>query len=107
MYQEKAKRWGSSQEVKQAIADKAFMNLMQLSDLRLSGNSKRSLVELFYAESANIVYFMIKELGEYRFVSFCRRLKEGDSFEEALHGAYGRFRDVEGLNRIWEDYLKK
>ncbi len=107
MYQEKAQRWGSHQQVQQAMEDGTYLNLMQLAELRMSDDAKQSLVELFYAESASAVTFLIKELGEYRFVNFCKHLKDGDSFEKALSSSYGRFHNVEGFNKVWEEYLRK
>ena len=46
-------------------------------------------------------------LGEYRFVNFCRKLKDGAPFIEAMRQAYGRFDTLEDLNRAWVDYLKE
>jgi len=65
------------------------------------------VVDLFYAESASVIYFLIKEFGENRFETFCRKLKYGSPFFEAMKGAYGRFGTVEELNQAWVDYLKK
>ncbi len=107
MYQEKAKRWGANRLVQEAMANGTFLSLNELDSLQLTSNTDQHLIELFYAESASMVYFMITELGEYRFGNFCRRLKEGDSFKKALESAYVRFHDQDDLNKVWVDYLKK
>lgn len=107
MYQEKARRWGSTKDVQEALANGTFLSLQQLTDLQLSNNSDQNLVNLFYSEAASIVYFMITQLGEYRFVNFCRELKEGNSMEEALKVAYVRFSNLDALNKAWVDYLKQ
>ncbi|MDP8264936.1 MAG: peptidase MA family metallohydrolase [Candidatus Aceula lacicola] len=103
MYQEKAKRWGANQEVKSAIQDKSFCSL---SDLRLTRKSSQSDVNLFYAESASVVYYLISEFGSFKFLNFCRNLKKGLSFNRALKKSYYRFENVNDLNKTWVGYLK-
>ncbi|MCK5581181.1 MAG: hypothetical protein KAJ18_07895 [Candidatus Omnitrophica bacterium] len=107
MFQEKAQRWGAHKEVKKVIKNGRFKSLTELSQLRLGRNSSTELVSLFYSEAASIVSYMVKELGEYRFVSFCRRLKEGKTFEQALRSAYSRFSTIKDLNKSWVDFLKR
>jgi hypothetical protein len=107
MYQEKAKRFGAHQVVKKAVENGEFIALNDLTNMRLYNSSPADQLELFYAESASIVYYIISELGEYNFVRFCRALKEGKPFEEALENTYPRFRNLEDLNRAWLNYLEK
>ena len=75
--------------------------------MRLYNNSPDSQLQLFYAESASIVYYIISELGEYKFVRFCRALKDRRSFQEALQDVYVRFKDLDDLNRAWLNYLEQ
>jgi len=107
MYQEKAKRWGAHQEVKKAIENGSFIPLPELSRVRLSGLSDKALVNLFYAESASFMNYFINEQGKYRFIKFCRKLKSGKKFDQALRAVYVRFKSVEDLNKSWYRYLKK
>ena len=106
MFQERAKRWGANDIVRKAIDDGSFIPLTDLSEMSLGPNTPSAIIDLFYAESASIVYYMIVELGQYRFVNFCRALKEGKNFEQALYSAYFRFKNVEDLNNAWITYLK-
>ncbi|MDP8265989.1 MAG: peptidase MA family metallohydrolase [Candidatus Aceula meridiana] len=106
MYQEKAKRFGVNGEVKRALENETFIPISKLSKMRLTRSSSRAAVDLFYAEAASIVYFLIADQGRFRFMSFCRNLKQGNSFEQSLHKAYGRFKDTDDLNRAWVNYLK-
>lgn len=106
MYQERAKRWGSHQKVRQAIADGTFMPLEVLHRKRLTHDSSREEVELYYAQAASIVYFLIEEQGDFRFSMFCRKLQEGYSFMNALQKTYPRFESLDDLERAWIDYLK-
>jgi len=107
MYQEKARRWGSHQTVKKALQEGTFIPLEDLSKTRLNHQSPRDLVELFYAESASVVYFLITEHGNFRFLNFCRQLKNGSTFERAFELAYPHIRNIQKLNDLWVVYLKK
>lgn len=107
MYQEKAKRWGANKDVKKAIAENRFIPLTELSSIRLYSNTDKEFVQLFYSEAASIVYYMITELGEYRFADFCRELKSGKTMESALSVTYYRFKNLDELGKAWMDYLKK
>jgi hypothetical protein len=107
MYQEKAKRFGAHTIVKTAVEKGEFIALKQLTDMRLYNTSPPGELELFYAESASIVYYMISELGEFNFMRFCRALKEGRSFTESLQNIYVRFRNLDDLNRSWLNYLEQ
>jgi hypothetical protein len=106
MYQEKAKRWGAHDEVRKAMENGTFKPLNELSIMRVKHGTKRDLINLFYAESASIVNFMINEFGDQRFVHFCRKLKDGNPFSWSLDSVYARFKDVDDLNDAWVKYLK-
>jgi len=106
MYQEKAKRLGANKAVKEAMQNGTFIPLSKLSHMRLYMNSKQELVELFYAESASIVYFMITELGEQQFFMLCRELKNNISFGAALEKVYLKFKNLDELNQSWVDFLE-
>lgn len=106
MFQEKAKRWGAHKVVKRAIKDGMYIPLDRLSQFPLNAETSRENIELFYAESASVVYYMIQELGEHRFVRMCQFLKDGESFLTSLPEAYGRFRGLADLERGWLDYLQ-
>ena len=107
IYQEQAKRWGSHDAVRQAIDDGTFVPLNQLTLTHLRQNTDQDQVELFYAESASVVNYLITELGQYRFVRFCRELEDGSPFEWALDQVYTRFKNVEALNQAWIQFLKQ
>lgn len=106
MYQEKGKRWGANQAVRTAIADGKFIPLNELSLMNLAYNTDKDLVTLFYAESASVVYYLITEFGDYKFVRLCRKLKEKKSFEQALMETYPMFNSLEDLNRRWKAYVE-
>lgn len=107
MYQEKAKRIGANKIVKEAILNGQFIPLTQLTDMRLYMNSDRKTVELFYAESASILNFMINELGSSHFYKLCAELKENTPFETAITKIYMYINNLEMLNKKWVTYLKE
>ena len=106
MYQEKAQRWGSHVTVREAIKNGTFKTLDELSMVRLKYQSDKDLVNLFYAESASAVNFLISEYGDQRFVRLCRELKEGGPFDWAIDTVYVRFKSIADLNKAWVRYLE-
>ena len=74
MFQEKAKRWGANTAVKQAMEQGSFLSLKQLSEIVLKQDTDPKMIDLFYAESASVVYFLITEFGQYRFQGFCQEI---------------------------------
>ncbi len=104
--QEKAKRLGSKRIVKEAIENGQFIPLSQLSGVRLYKDTKAQTVDLFYSESASVVYYMITELGRQEFYMLCNELKNNTPFQEALHKVYLRFKNIDELNQAWVDYLQ-
>jgi hypothetical protein len=106
MFQERAQRVGAHETVAKALKNGQFIPLTQLTNMRLYSDTPTEEVQLFYAESASVVNYLISELGEHRFVKLCRELKSGRNFMEALGSSYGRFSSIEDLNRAWVNYLK-
>lgn len=106
MFQEKAKRVNASKFVKDAMLNGQFIALTQLSDMRLYMNSDRQQVELFYAESASVVNFLMNEFGRNRFLKLCEQLKASVSFNEAFSIAYPSIDTLENLNKKWVNNLR-
>ena len=106
MYQEKAKRLGVNKAVEEAIKNGQFIPLSKLTNVRLHSNSDENSVQLFYSESASVVYFLITELGEWNFHKLCRELKQNTPFAEALTKTYMRIRSFDDLNKMWMQHLE-
>ncbi|MFZ5799877.1 MAG: peptidase MA family metallohydrolase [Candidatus Omnitrophota bacterium] len=104
-YQERARRWGSNQKVREAIKNNMFIPLNELSRRALSSADKDT-VELFYAEAASVVYYLITTFGRFKFENFCEELKSGKPFEQALASAYVRFDNLADLEKAWKGYLQ-
>lgn len=107
MYQEQARRWGAHETSRAALENGTFMPLKEMALLELSDKMNNDLVQLFYAESASIINYMIGELGQERFVRLCRKLQEGEPFDWTLESVYVRFKGSDQLNDAWVKFLKK
>lgn len=107
MYQEKAKRFGADKLVETALEDGSFIPLQELTHVQLTNKSESALVHLYYAQAASIINYMINELGEHRFVQFCRKLEDGPPFDWALKSVYVRLDNTTELNKAWVNYLKR
>jgi len=106
MNQEKARRWGSHDIVRKAMKDGTFKTLDELTITSLRYKTSKDLVDLFYAESASAVNFLINEYGKQRFVRLCRKLQEGGPFSWALDSVYVRFKAVSDFNDAWVKFLE-
>jgi len=59
---------------------------------------------IFYSQSTSIVNFLLEKFGKDKFVFFCRRIRDGQSYEEALTATY-KFVDLVELGDAWIDYV--
>lgn len=107
MYQEKSRRLGAGDQVKKAIKNGQFIPLTQLMDMRLYNETPEATVQLFYAESASVVNFLITEFGALRFHKLCLELKENTRFPDALAKIYMRIKSIEDLNKMWVKHLEE
>lgn len=107
MYQEKARRYGATAEVKKAIKQGTFMTVEELTSIHLTNESPQETIELFYAEAASLFNFIMKNIGNLRFARLCRDFQDGGDFEQALERVYPRFRSLEQLNDLWVRSLGK
>ncbi|HNV23585.1 MAG TPA: peptidase MA family metallohydrolase [Candidatus Omnitrophota bacterium] len=106
MYQEKAKRWGAHQQVKKSLEENSFIPLSALTNFKMDRVVDATTIDLFYAESASIVNYLIREGGIEKFNRLCDELKEGRPFEWTLKSVYVSFKTVDDLNKSWVKYLK-
>ena len=105
-YMEESKRWISKKAVKKAIEQNTFMPLDELSKISPHSIQDKNTIDLIYAESASIVYFLIVKQGRHNFVNFCKALKNGKRLDEAIKKAYIKYKNVKELNDAWVRYLK-
>ena len=83
------------------------MSLEKLSQLNIGFVEDKSVVELYYNESVNVVEYLISRFGKDNFVKLCKALKERKNFEQAVTEAYRVFKNLEDLNKNWLKYIKE
>lgn len=104
-YLEKAERPERLRIARGLVRSKLFMPLDELQEV----NRLYILImpDVFYAESASVIEFLISVYGKDKFVEFCRRLRDlrGDQgWEVALADVY-KFKDISELNARWMNFL--
>ncbi|MCF7887479.1 MAG: hypothetical protein K9L71_03605 [Candidatus Omnitrophica bacterium] len=59
---------------------------------------------IFYSQCFSVMDFLLKRYGRNRFTVFCRRVRDGENWEDALIASY-RFRSLEELEIKWINFL--
>ena len=83
--------------VKQAI----YINLNRLTDIK---DSTLVVPQVFYAEAASLIVFILDTYGRDKFLDFSRALQGGDDWRQALNNTYG-FRDLQDMEAKWKEYV--
>lgn len=107
MYHEKARRVGAHRLVRKAIENGQFIPLTQLTNMQLYKDSRPEAVELYYAEAASVVNFMMTQFGPVHVSQLCRALKDRLRFEQALAKVFVPVRDLEDLNKRWRAFVEE
>lgn len=82
-----------------------FHQLLPFSELDRGFGESQGRVNLAYAESADVVRFLLRGRDQRRFVSFIGRVRGGETFDGALGDAYGT--DVRRLEYEWREEAAK
>ena len=82
-----------------------FRQLLPLSDLDRGFPQRQDEVNIAYAESADVVRFLLRGKDHLRFVSLLERVRDGAPFDHALADAYGT--DVRKLEYQWREECAK
>jgi hypothetical protein len=80
-----------------AEANNALISVRSLSS-PFSAYTDKSL--LAYAESNEIVFFLINEYGREKMFELLHAFRQGSGYDEALNRVYGF--DMDGLNALWQ-----
>lgn len=60
--------------------------------------------DIFYAQSASVVVFLLNKYGKDSFLDFSRKLRDGIQWEKALLDTY-HFASVEEMQTAWKDFM--
>lgn len=104
-YLEEAKRVGAQALVLRSLRDKTFIHFSELNKITVYDLRQRGDVDLFYAESVCVVNYLIEKYGVAAFNDFCKKIKDGKSFDRALSYSYFYIRSSGDLAEFWEQYL--
>jgi len=80
-------------------------NYIPLAELSSMRDYNSIIPAVFYSQAASIVDFLLRRFGRERFVLLCRRLRDGQDWQEALKSIY-RFEDLGELEKLWIANLK-
>lgn len=102
---DKSQRFTSKNIVKDAIKKGAFIELARLSNMNPLAMNDKNSVDLFYAESINVVDYLMDKFGRDSFVLFCQTLRDKKDLDAAIRYAYP-FSDLSELEEGWKHNLK-
>jgi hypothetical protein len=72
--------------------------------LFLTGNN---LVATYYIEAVSLVGFLIEKFGKNEFTNFCRSLRDGNNWEEALTTVYStHIHNLNDFDDQWKEYIE-
>jgi hypothetical protein len=81
-----------------------FMDLNELGEVT---RVNLMMPDIFYAEAASLIEFLLKVYGKDKFLDFCRalrELREDQSWKVALFEVY-KFNSMEEMNRAWIKFI--
>lgn len=82
---------------RELVEEGRYMSLKELSRLKSYGQISP---QAFYSQSASIIEFLLNNFGRDDFVVFCRRLRDGEEWKEALLKTY-KFENLDALQEAW------
>ena len=107
-WEEPAKRAISKKIARYLVAtvkDFHTQDLMTTDVRKLHDDEK---VHYFYMQSVSLVDYLIKTYGPAAFTEFCRGLRDGKKFEDALKAAFpGKMETINDLDTRWREYASQ
>ncbi len=92
--------------VKRAIEAGTTIPLRSLNQMNLLHDKQTHDAELFYSQSQSMVRFLLEQRDPSYFIDFCRLLRDGVNFEEALRKSYEHdFSTLEELEKNWKLFV--
>lgn len=92
--------------VAKAAQEGTTIRLTTLNQMSLLHEQKTRDAELFYSQSQSMVRFLLENRDPSYFINFCRSLRDGVDFEEALRKNYKYdFATLNELEASWKRYV--
>ncbi len=102
VYESGEQPWSRMRELWDAAL---FRQLLPLSDLDRAFSERPDQVNIAYAESADVVRFLLRGKDSARFIRLIEHVREGSTFDRALGDAYGT--DIRRLEYQWREQCAK
>jgi hypothetical protein len=83
------------------VRSNVFIPLQKLTNIRREG---LVMPGVFYAEAAALIEFLLEKYGREKFVDYCRKLRDNNSWQSALKDIY-KFKDLSEMNDKWIRFL--
>lgn len=105
-WEEPAKREIVKQAMQEVLKKGEALPLKTLTETDVRNWTDSGKVTAFYIQAMSIVDFLVTRFGAGDFIAFCRQLRDGKSFQEALMFSYPTaIRDLSDLEGKWKSYL--
>ena len=98
-----------ARKVARALVQKGMDRpLAELTRMDVRHERDEDTVRDFYMQAVSLVDYLVKTYGPQSFTEFCRELRDGKDFEDALRAAYpGVIETVNDLDTKWREYASK
>jgi len=107
-WMEPKKRQIIKEAVRELLKQDKLISVSEMLALDIRQARDEDLVKTFYIEAMSLVGFLITQHGSDTFTAFCRQLRDGKSFEDALEFSYPTsMRTIEDLEKQWRAYIKE
>ncbi len=102
--QEKSNLASRMRLARELVSQNKYIALSEISKLSSLGDSIKP--DVFYAEAASLIVFLIHEEGQSGFLDFSRLLRDGTDWQKALFKVY-HFTSLEDMEEKWKEFLLK
>lgn len=99
--QEKSSLNGRMRAARNLVERSTYVDINTLSGVK---DPQTITPQVFYAEAASLVVFLLEQYGRDKFLEFSRRLRDGISWQEALVSTY-RFVDLNDMQEKWKEFM--
>jgi len=101
--QEKTSLVERMKSARMLVSNDVYLNFDKLFEVY---GSTLIVPNVFYAESASIVVFLLQSYDKEDFLEFSRRLRDGIDWKKAILTTY-RFSNFKEMERAWKDFMLK
>ncbi len=105
-WEEPKKRQMAKQAAKWLIHYDKDLPVQDLTTTNVRVMKDGEKVTFYYMQSVSIVDFLMTKFGARSFTDFCRALRDGKSFDQALKSSFGSIENLAELDIAWRAHVK-